>query len=317
MADILAYRIPKCEVEQFTGEFFEIDNPESYEGFIVGDFNLNKIYGFQLKSGTLAVHFKQERPVVYSEEQYKGLADRFIQETRSGELSKVILSRVEKVGGQWDPVQVFHELEQLYPSAFVYLISSEEFGTWIGATPEIMMKGESYNYRTVALAGTKLKNDDSPWRKKEVGEQQYVADFIEQTIRRIDQQAEIHKSETIEKVSGPVKHLNTDFQIKTKESPWRLVRALHPSPAVSGIPKEKAVQFIQNNELHNRSLYTGVIGLVGDYTHLFVNLRCMQLFEDEACLYVGGGITEYSHADEEWQETKNKALTLTSVLENR
>lgn len=317
MADVLYYRIPNCEVEQFTGVFFEIDDPESYHGFIVGDFNLNKVYGFKAKSGTLKVHFKQQRPVAYTEEQYKGLADRFIRETQVGELSKVILSRVEKVGGEWDPVQVFHELEQLYPSAFVYLISSDHFGTWIGATPELVMKGESNNFKTVALAGTKLKNDDSPWRKKEVGEQQYVADFIEQTIRSIDQQAKIHKSETIEKVSGPVKHLNTDFQIKTKVSPWRLVRALHPSPAVSGIPKEMAVQFIQNNESHERSLYTGVIGLVGDYTHLFVNLRCIQLFEDEACLYVGGGITEFSDADEEWQETKNKALTLTSVLENR
>lgn len=317
MADILAYRIPRSEVKEFVGDFYVIEDPESYEGFIVGDFNLSKVFGFHPKSEPSEIHFNKERPREYSEEQYKKLAVRFIQETQTGELSKVILSRVEKVSGEWDPVEVFNELEKLYPNAFVYMISSKEFGTWIGATPEVVLKGEKDSFKTVALAGTKLKNDDSPWRKKEVEEQLYVSDFIEQTIADVDQRAEIRKSGPAEKVSGPVKHLNTDFEFKSKESAWKIIRALHPSPAVSGIPKEKAVEFIHDNEMHDRSLYTGVIGVIGGDTNLFVNLRCMQLLEDEACLYVGGGITEYSDADEEWQETKNKALTLISVLENR
>ena len=178
MADILAYRIPRAEVKEFVGDFYVIEDPESYEGFIVGDFNLSKVFGFHPKSEPSEIHFNKERPREYSEEQYKKLAVRFIQETQTGELSKVILSRVEKVSGEWDPVEVFNELEKLYPNAFVYLISSKEFGTWIGATPEVVLKGEKDSFKTVALAGTKLKNDDSPWRKKEVEEQLYVSAFI-------------------------------------------------------------------------------------------------------------------------------------------
>jgi isochorismate synthase len=74
---------------------------------------------------------------------------------------------------------------------------------------------------------------------------------------------------------------------------------------------------IQQLEGHERSLYAGVIGLVNEHSsNLFVNLRCAQVFNDAVTLYLGGGHTEDSDANAEWEETENKARTLLNILQN-
>ena len=100
------------------------------------------------------------------------------------------------------------------------------------------------------------------------------------------------------------------------EKAERLTKLFHPTPAVCGLPQEKAFQFIQNTELHNRSYYTGFLGPVWlhEKLDLYVNLRCMQVFENYLALHLGGGITKDSEPQKEWQETCDKAQTLLAVL---
>jgi isochorismate synthase len=94
-----------------------------------------------------------------------------------------------------------------------------------------------------------------------------------------------------------------------------LIRSLHPTPAVCGLPREKALQLIEKHETHNRNLYAGLIGYKSkEELNVFVNLRCMQVTENDFLLYVGGGITDQSIPENEWNETENKAKTLMRVL---
>ena len=81
------------------------------------------------------------------------------------------------------------------------------------------------------------------------------------------------------------------------------------------MPQKEALALINEEEQHNRSLYAGVLGFISaEESKLFVNLRCAQLFEDKAHLYLGGGYTKDSIVENEWTETENKAKTLLKVL---
>ncbi|MFD1079733.1 chorismate-binding protein, partial [Longispora fulva] len=116
-----------------------------------------------------------------------------------------------------------------------------------------------------------------------------------------------------------------------------IIKALHPTPAVCGLQKEKAQNFILSEENYDREFYTGFLGelnlqnstsrsvnkrnvenlayrTVKKKTALFVNLRCMKLRENAAYLYVGGGITKDSDPEAEWEETVNKSQTMKKVL---
>ena len=101
---------------------------------------------------------------------------------------------------------------------------------------------------------------------------------------------------------------------------YSLVDLLHPTPAVCGLPKEAAKQFILENENYNRSYYTGFLGELNmglqnkNDSHLFVNLRCMEIEKNEAYIYVGGGITKESNPEEEWEETVAKSNIMLKVL---
>ena len=116
-------------------------------------------------------------------------------------------------------------------------------------------------------------------------------------------------------------HLRTDFKVDLKEVDFPtlgtdMLQLLHPTSAVCGLPKEPALRFIIANEGYKRSYYSGFLGPVNSEvgTHLFVNLRCMQLLKTEAVLYAGAGITCESSPEKEWQETQHKMQTMGKIL---
>jgi len=123
--------------------------------------------------------------------------------------------------------------------------------------------------------------------------------------------------ETLE--SGKVAHLKTSFffpKEKVENQLGNFVAELHPTPAVCGLPKDLAHQYICENELYQRKYYTGYLGpwRLDGKVSLFVNLRCMEITSDEYILYAGGGITARSVPEKEWDETNQKAKTLLSVI---
>ena len=121
--------------------------------------------------------------------------------------------------------------------------------------------------------------------------------------------------------AGKLVHLKTEYKVDMVETNMPdlgsiMLELLHPTSAVCGTPFESASQFIEKHENYERSLYAGFLGPVNfnDSTNLFVNLRCMQLFDSKARLYAGAGITEDSNPAKEYQETVNKMRTLRALL---
>lgn len=265
-----------------------------------------------------------------------------IEKIRNSNMVKIVLARAEKVQLQDpDPIPVFRQLLDRYEDAFVYYWFHPESGTWMGATPESLLHTERNRFKTMALAGTQVYEEESEitWRKKEIEEQAIVTGYIDKELQKISEVKELKIGEPYNVKAGNLLHIRTDIQgsFDSSSALSRIVTALHPTPAICGIPKAEALQFILQHEEMDREYYSGYLGEVlltrevkrnsnrrnqenqqfasiSRVSNLYVNLRCMKLQQDIATIYVGGGITKDSNAAEEWYETVNKSVTMRKVL---
>lgn len=232
----------------------------------------------------------------------------------SGRFEKVILSRTKLIKTSKSALEIFHQLNDTYKNTFNYLISNAEIGTWIGATPERLLSVEGNQLKTMSLAGTKTPESD--WTTKEFEEQKLVTDSIVQTLKNTNC-THITKNGPSTIQAGKIEHLQTQVTAQLNHpADWtKVVNALHPTPAVCGIPKKEALSFIPELEKHDRKFYTGFLGICSpEKKDFYVNLRCMELQNGQAKLYLGGGITAPSVVEAEWKETERKSETLTRVL---
>lgn len=263
-------------------------------------------------------------PTITSQHDYLNQALGMVWAMKGNQLKKAILSRVLKHSvHNFDPLATFNKLCEKYTGVMVYLVAIPNVGTWIGATPETLLQVNTGKAHTMALAGTQkdtgLPLDEVVWGKKEQEEQQIVADNIEQLIKSYFPAANIEADGPSTVSTGALLHLNTNFSWNIdgdSASVAGFVADLHPTPAIVGEPREAALQLIADTEQHDRAYYTGLLGPINQdgLTHLFVNLRCMQVLNGYVALYLGGGLTANSNPHAEWEETELKAKTLLQIL---
>ncbi|MFN8775205.1 MAG: chorismate-binding protein [Flavobacteriales bacterium] len=257
----------------------------------------------------------QRRGYVATREEHIRRVAEAVRRLQSGDLHKVVISRIHEVRpgipGHQIP-ELAAALSEAYPGAMVYLLRDEEHGLWMGATPETLLRWDAVTLHTMALAGTALAGAGI-WGKKEHAEHRVVVDEIMARMHPFTT-PEAGPTQTVS--AGPVEHLRTLITAPQKGDPLTIAAALHPTSAVCGMPRPVAMDYIRSHEPHSRGLYTGYIGVVepGGIGHLFVNLRCMELLDDRTLLYVGGGITPQSNPEDEWEETCMKAVTLLRVI---
>ncbi len=231
---------------------------------------------------------------------------------------KVVVSRVKKkeISDDFDIKEIFLKLCAKYQHSYNYLCYIPQEGMWMGASPEKLLFGDVNMLKLISLAGSKDDSQDIIWSEKENFEQRLVTDAIEKILLDLDLNYKKGTAKTIK--AGNMFHLETEFEVSNCNDFVSLANKLHPTPAVSGFPRNNALDFIFKNEKHQRNLYAGIIGnLAKDNVQLFVNLRCAKISKRHIELYIGGGITSDSDAVSEWNETEFKSNTLLSVLENK
>lgn len=309
---VLYYRIPGQETVTSHGQFHPMQRDDKPNGFIVSTANGEKRYVF--KSGTPPpfVVESQYPPYQSDKREYLNAVQRITNAISQSELKKVVYSRVIKQSlKQQDRKQYFDRLIHAYPNAFVYYFEDEHLGSWIGATPEILLRRIENHWFIMSLAGTKKINEDRNWTEKEQIEQALVTEFILEGINTLTP-GNIDIEGPYIHPAGPVEHLRTDISFYLDpRCETELISTLHPTPAVCGLPREMARKAYEILESHRRELYTGYIGLFDKHqTHCYVNLRCAKLIDNEIFAYVGGGITDESIPELEWKETENKSKTL-------
>jgi len=252
---------------------------------------------------------------------YISLVQRAIKSIAAENHSKIVTSRCQVIPlSNFDLDLLLTRIFGLHQSAFRFIWFHPSSGIWCGATPEVLLKTNGIEFSTMALAGTQnFRADREPrWESKEIDEQKWVVDAI--TTKLESAASVIRVSSTRNHKAGTMVHLRTDFNGVFKKgcaNVARLVDSLHPTPAVCGTPDDKAMEFILQNENYSRQYYAGFLGPVdscGKQSTLYVNLRCMQIDQVKAHLFVGGGITIDSNPEAEWKETENKLQTMLQVI---
>lgn len=250
-------------------------------------------------------------------EDYEAAFGCFHEAVSSGKLRKLVLARRKTVavGDTADGVRLFLRACQMYPRLMIMLHHTPVSGTWIVASPEILVESRGTQGHTVALAGTMPWADGyARWSRKNQQEQHVVEQYIESAIGRACH--DIVKDGPVTMRAGALQHLRTDFRFRFHDTVGLIAAALHPTPAVCGWPKAEAQAFIADNEGLDREYYSGCAGpvAIASETHLYVALRCAKLSDGHAQLYAGGGIMPESECRSEWQETEMKMQTILNAL---
>ena len=246
-------------------------------------------------------------------ESYTRSVKNLIKEIDKGKLSKIVFSKkitLKRPNSNY--VSIFKNILDSYNDAFCYFFYTPKEGVWMGASPELLFKKEKNSILTMALAGTKF-NISSEWGNKEYSEQKIVQDELIENLRPLCSSLSFGETETVS--AGKIQHLKTSFEGTTQASTIKLINALFPSSAIAGYPRKTALKLISKYELHERSFYSGFLGMCkGNKSSFFVNLRCFNVKDDKISLYVGSGITKDSDPDNEWMEILKKSETMLNVI---
>lgn len=321
-----AYRLPnESEIFRYEAENFSNLNfiPRS-EGFLFAPFFFDGSFRFipalrrvDSISGELTNHniWKEEDLSLQQATEYKNLVLDIKKLINGKREYKIVASRRKLINRNFNFDRLFENLCKIYPEDYVFLISTPEWGTWIGVSPELLLKKSGNLLSTNSLAGTRPADTELPWDVKNIQEQQIVTDYLVDIFRSYGMMPYVSDTQT--KKAGKIEHLKTDIMAEsTLESESELILDLYPTPALSGYPKNIAKEWIRRHEKDNRGLYGGFSGPVsknGDFS-FYVTLRCLASVKDGALLFAGGGITSLSDPEEEWLETERKLTTLLSQI---
>lgn len=255
---------------------------------------------------------------------YEDRVRRAVRQIDAGRCDKIVLSRVEPrpLPGDYDLITLAERLAEVHPHALVCVFSSEPTSTWLVATPEILMTVDRDEIHTMALAGTQWPPEgtalsDVGWNEKIVLEQGLVADFIRAAFAA-EGVGSLHETPPATVQAANLCHLRSEFRAPTvpPAALAGLLRRLHPTSAVCGMPRLEAREFILAEEGDTRGFYTGYFGPANldGRTALHVNLRSARVAGHQIYLHVGGGIVAASDPALEWEETVEKTRTIACVL---
>jgi menaquinone-specific isochorismate synthase len=259
---------------------------------------------------------------------YEGAVARAVERIGAGDVSKIVLAREVRVHApaDIDPAPVYDALRAIFPACYSYLVGRGD-QSFLGASPELLVRREGHRAQTVALAGTTRRSADpsvddhlgerllrSP---KEREEQAIVARRIQRSLAPVSVWVAAGDEPALVKVHN-VQHLATPIraQLAHPLSTIELVGLLHPTPAVGGEPRARALELIPELEGLDRGWYAGAVGWTGlsEDGEFCVAIRCALLHQRVAHLYAGCGIVRDSDPASELAETEVKLQALLPLL---
>lgn len=241
---------------------------------------------------------------------------------------KVVLSRQTQidVAEQVDPWTVLATWKGRNPNSFQFAFQFSPERAFISCSPERLYLRRQDELFTEALAGTTLRGlnqqeDEALANQllldsKNSHENQLVRQHIVDVLKPLSQYVGAEEQAKIFKLTH-IQHLHRSIraQIKAGVNDFELLRALHPTPAVGGLPRESALSFIRQREGYARGWYAGACGYFNHYESEFsVAIRSALIEPRRISLFAGAGIVAGSDPDAEWQELENKLATILSIL---
>ncbi|MFT4148482.1 MAG: chorismate-binding protein [Micrococcaceae bacterium] len=267
---------------------------------------------------------KQQQPGIL-EETGKSLSDQNWMDVvsqaldlmKSTELEKIVLSRKVSYSANVPiaTAEVLNKLRQHYRQCWVY-----GYQGFVGATPEMLVEVHDRTAKARVLAGTQSRSiGEEPTlleSKKELNEHQLAIDSLAETLQTASVTLKIEGPFTLELPN--VWHLASDVKatLNTPVHILELVKKLHPTAAVGGTPRNKAVALINELENYDRGPYTGPVGWMNSQGEgqFGIALRCGLINGNNIDLYAGCGIVPGSDPVKELAETEHKMLPMRQAL---
>ncbi len=248
-----------------------------------------------------------------------------------GALQKVVLARVAEVRMESpiDPLDAIEYLQRTYPTCYRFMFEPVSGHAFFGASPELLVEKVDRQISTMALAGsvgrgqtpaqdaalaTELLNSPKDGR-----EHALVVDSIRARLETLTEQLSPPEAPTLLRFHN-IQHLHTPIRARLPQQAdttvFDLVRELHPTPALGGVPREQALAFLVDAEPVPRGWYAAPVGwfdsaLDGAFT---VAIRSAVCQHNRAWLYAGAGIVADSDPEMEWRETNLKFRPMLEAL---
>jgi anthranilate synthase component 1 len=248
---------------------------------------------------------------------------------KRGDIIQVVLSQRFKVKTEKNDFAIYRDLRRLNPSPYMYYLKLKDFSI-VGSSPEMLVRCENGLVQTRPIAGTrrrgKNQKEDNALEKeltsdeKEKAEHLMLVDLGRNDLGRISQLGRVKVNDfmRVEKYSH-VMHLVSEVSAvldKKRFDIYDVLKAAFPAGTVSGSPKIRAMQIIDELENVRRSLYAGAIGYFS-FSHNLdtcIAIRTIVLKDGAAYVQAGSGIVADSVPEKEYQESVNKAKAMIEAI---
>jgi len=247
----------------------------------------------------------------------------------AGDIFQAVISRKMECYLQGDPFRIYRALRMINPSPYMFFLDLGDLKV-IGSSPEMLVRVERGKVTTVPIAGTRLRGktpeEDERLAKdlladeKERAEHLMLVDLARNDVGRVSRFGSVKVEEfmSVERFSH-VQHLVSTVHgtLSDHLTPFDALKACFPAGTVSGAPKIRAMEIIEELEPERRGLYAGAIGYAGfDRTLEFaITIRTIVARGGRAEVQVGAGIVADSDPGREWEETENKGMALIRAIE--
>jgi len=324
--------IPQYMMTQFNNQSFYTTNILCLPGGNIK--RLIEVYeqGEQLRKAVEEENHSYENALIAKKEidpeQWKAVVAKAVGVIKNSDIDKIVLARELRLIFEKNisSESVLERLLKEQSSSFIFSLESGS-DCFIGASPERLVKKEGNEVLSTCLAGS-IARGNSEVEDQQLGEQllndpknliehQYVVGMIRKTIETECMEVNVPSSPILMKTKH-IQHLYTPVIAKCDEemSILHLVKKLHPTPALGGLPQTEAVSWIREHESLERGLYGGPMGWMdssgnGEFA---VALRSALLKGKEASLFAGCGIVEDSIPEEEYSETWIKFKPMLNAL---
>lgn len=284
---------------------------------------------FRLKTdapATPRVIAREDRPDFAA---FEGLIAAALAAFKAGTMEKVVLAREScfTTEDTIDPVSLLARLSDADTSSFEFCFHPVADRAFVGASPERLFRRNNVLVESEALAGTRPRGrsdeddielgDALLTSEKDLAEHEFVASMLRDNLSRHCIGIEMPGAPRLKRLRH-VQHLYTPIQgilNDVLDADALLLEALHPTPAVGGTPRDKALAFLEANEPFDRGIFAAPVGWVGfDGAEFCVAIRSGLVRGASVAVYAGAGIVPGSEAADEWAEIDAKMANFVDAL---
>ena len=249
---------------------------------------------------------------------------------RDGLFSKVVLSRSSTLKLDRSDTWLFwlSRLLEYTEESYIFAIKSPDGHCFLGRSPERLLAWKEGVFQVDAIAGTRRRgishdSDQSASRElqlsgKDLIEHRFVSQYVARLLKNLNLHFEKIDDEKLLQLTH-VQHLRTRFQGQLTQhcDAFELLRCLHPTPAVGGLPTAESMDFIRDHEASERGWYAGYIGWCSHGSgECAIGIRSALVYRDSIRVFAGAGIVADSDIDDEWDETEWKMQNFLKCIED-